>query len=258
MTLALLVTTLAALADDPRSGDCLAPGDDTPVPNIALPTYDEPYDLYTRAIVELDAGLTPAPYAFFRVDQGMAGLYDSGMHPYGAIKTVKDESQNAHFIEHWLVDIDYDEWLGEEEFTIEKDPRASFPRDVADKVYLYMDLKYYETPAAAFFSPLTLQYSVSPLLDAWAYDIIQDDDIVGHLLREKHANDNWVDYWLFGFDYDIVDVNGESMSVELRDVQPATASEFFSSLPPLQANFEFFSKVVFKKRHGCALYEFLD
>jgi len=274
MTLTLLVTTLgAALAADTRSGSsgtltsggggtrqqCLAPGDDTPIPDITIPTGDSQYDLYARTVDSLTALLTP-PRTVPQIGEGMATLLDPDLsNPHGTIEVVKDVLDETHYTEHWFIDATPAAWDGEEAFALEMDADAELPPAWAgwqDKVYLYMDVKYYTTPQAAFFGGLTLPYAASPLLEGWAYDIVQDGEVVGHLLREEHANDNWVDYWLYGPDYDKPAADDEWVAIEPWPIQPVNATGFFNALPPLQANFTYFSKVTYKVRKGCAYYEF--
>lgn len=245
----------------PPAKSCLAPGDDSPDPDLTEPTKDSQYDLYTRNIEALDdlLGGHPVP----ELGPGMAGIVDLplGGPEHGVVFVKEDDLDDTHFYEHWFVNEPLGSWSGDASFGLVRDDALTFPPTtwvIEDGVYMYMDVHYYDTPDAAFFGSLTLNYQASPLLDAWAFDLYQGEKLVGRLLREKHANDNWVDYWLFADDYDKPLDDGENVEVRLWAAQPANASAFFTSVGPLQANFAHFALVKYKERNGCAYDEFFN
>lgn len=247
------------VATPPRSpnpqGACLPPGDTSPDPDITVPTHDSSYDLYTQNVEQIDDLLFDNRIP--EVGPGMAGVVDLPMTeaPHGLVFVQADDFDAAHMIEHWFVDEPLGSWSGGEDFALQMDKELAFPPatwDVEDGVYMYMDVRYYDTPEEALFNSLTLGYAPSPLLDGWAFDLIQDGEVVGALLREKHANHNWVDFWLFAPAYDRPVDAEEYVQVQAWMAQPATASAFFNALAPLQVNYDQFAMVKYKERNGCA------
>lgn len=234
--------------------------------DLSVPTGDDEYDRYTAAIWTMNELAQPVDGSY-QILEGMAGLtdinteMDAGLVYVEEVPTAPGDFQ--HFVEHWFMEGPPEQWFAGQELQIIAQPGKGWNdaalllpvwnvADYTSSAYLCQDVLYTGVPAPSSLDEF--DYIDREHVPArFEFDLVQDGQWVGSLLREQHMHDIlgevWVDFWNYGAEFDLV---GEAFQKELLLELESRTGDTLTGFMPSQPPGVQFSRVIYKVLDGTA------